>query len=84
MESEVNVTFEIYIKNSGKPSWCIHCLENGKSRLVFFGDTEQEAMGKATKWANANLDTPERREILRQRADAARERMAKTKANKAA
>jgi hypothetical protein len=75
----VNITYDKYQKVVGKPDWCVHVLEDGKSRLVFFGSTEAEAMGKAKDWANTNLDTPERREILRQRAEAARERMLKKK-----
>jgi hypothetical protein len=85
MESELKITYDTYQNTEGdKTDWCVHVRENGNSRLVFFGATKPDAMSKATAWANANLDTLERREILRQRADAARERRAKAKAKEAA
>lgn len=67
----VNITFTTYKIVSGTgPEWLAHCLENDKSRLVFFGDTEMEAVQKAKDFANKNLDTPERRELLKERAKA--------------
>ena len=65
------ITFDVYQLQHGQgPKWLCHCLEHGKSRLVFFGETEGEAVEKAKEWANSNLDTPERREIMRKRAAA--------------
>jgi hypothetical protein len=64
------ITFDTYQNTDGnKTDWCVHVLENGKSRLVFFDATKELAMAKATSWANRALDTPERREIMRQRAE---------------
>lgn len=65
------ITYTTYQLASGEgPQWMAHCLENGKSRLVFFGETEAEAMGKAKTFANTYLDTPERRAMLKERAEA--------------
>jgi hypothetical protein len=77
------ITYDTYQNTDGtKTDWCVHVHENGNSRLVFFGPTKDAAMAKATAWVNANLDTPERREILRQRAETRKLTAEKNKAKK--
>ena len=67
----MKVTFDTYQLVDGSGArFCCHCKENGNSRLVFFGDTAEDALAKATAFANSTLDTPERREMLRLRAEA--------------
>ena len=74
------IVYDAYQKVVGKPDWAVHVIEDGKSRLVFFGASEDEATLKAMKWVNDNLDTPERRETMRKRALARLEGKAKKKA----
>lgn len=77
------ITYETYQNTDGtKTDWCVHVLENSNSRLVFFGATKDDAMGRAKNWVNADFDTPERREILRQRAAARKLAAEKNKAKK--
>lgn len=72
--------YTTYKRTNGRgPDYGCHCTENGKSRLIFFGDTQADAEKKATDWINANFDTPERREMIRRRSEAA----TRTKALKA-
>lgn len=79
------ITFDTYSKVSGNGlDWCCHCTERGKSRLVFFGATQVEAETKAREWINRNFATPERREILRQRAEQRQKTLQAKKAKEAA
>lgn len=67
----MNITFSTYKLASGDgKEWLCHCLENGKSRLLFPGDTEEEAVKAAMDFANTHLDTPERNALLKARAEA--------------
>jgi hypothetical protein len=61
------VTFTTYSRVNGEGAeWLCHCQENGKSRLIFSGATELEAQRAAQEFADANLDTPERRRRLQE------------------
>lgn len=61
------ITVDVFKRVSGSTSkdFCCHLFENGQSRLVFSGDTADEAERLALDWANSVLLTPERIERMR-------------------
>lgn len=76
-------TYPIYQRIAGEggaPFMC-HVFENGQSRLVFSGNTAEEAKQLAEDWVNRNFDTPERRarmaELAQKRAEAKRRKKEK-------
>ena len=66
----VKVNYITYsLVNGIGPKWLCHCVANGTSRLIFSGETEEEAIEKAKAFAIENLDTLERRALLKRRAE---------------
>jgi len=78
---EPTYSFPVYAKanNDDGPAFQCVVLEDGKSRLVFPGNTHAEAETEARQWANSALNTPERHAKLA----AAAQARAEAKARKA-